>query len=183
MKKSIQDSEEICNSLKTRDLYETVTGYALEYIMAIILSIFSAGYRGKTVDMEQHSERHRTSISRFLRNEEWDDSGLEGAMKALVIKTIYEESERSGKPIYCIIDDTIASKTKPSSRAKHPIESALFHYSHLKKKQDYGHQAVGVLLSCNGITLPYGMIMYDKTVSKIDIAAQIARELPAAPNL
>ena len=69
------------------------------------------------------------------------------------------------------------------SRAKHPIESALFHYSHLKKKQDYGHQAVGVLLSCNGITLPYGMILYDKTVSKIDIAAQIARELPTAPNL
>ena len=100
----------------TRDLYETLTGYALEYIMAIILSIFSAGYRGKTVDMEQHSERHRTSISRFLRNEEWDDSGLEGAMKALVIKTIYEESARSGKPICCIIDDTIASKTKPSSR-------------------------------------------------------------------
>ena len=183
MKKSIHYSEEICNSLKTREIYETVTAYALEYIMVIIISIFSAGYRGKTVDMEQHSERHRTSISRFLRNEEWDDSGLEGAMKALVIKTIYEESERSGKPVYCIIDDTIASKTKPGSQAKHPIESANFHYSHLKKKQDYGHQAVGVLLSCNGITLPYGMILYDKTVSKIDIAVNIAEELPVAPNL
>ena len=183
MKKSIHDSEEIINSLKTKDLYETLTAYALEYIMVILVSIFSAGYRGKTVDMEQHSERHRTSISRFLRNEEWDDNGLEGAMKALVIKTIYEESERSGKPVYCIIDDTIASKTKPGSKAKHPIESADFHYSHLKKKQDYGHQIVGVLLSCNGITLPYGMILYNKTDSKIDIAAHIAEELPTAPNL
>ena len=99
MKKSIQDSEEISNSLKTRDLYETLTGYAAEYVMVILLSIFSAGYRGKTVDMEQHSKRHRTSISRFLRNKDWEDSGMEGAMKALVIKTIYEESERSGKPV------------------------------------------------------------------------------------
>ena len=183
MKKSIHESEEIRNSLEKKDFIETLTGYALEYIMAIILSIFSVGYRGKTVDVEQHSGRHRTSISRFLRNEEWDDRGLEGAMKELVIKTIYEESERSGKPVYCIIDDTIASKTKPSSKANHPIESALFHYSHLKKKQDYGHQAVGVLLSCNGITLPYGMIMYDKTVSKIDIVIHIAEDLPTAPNL
>lgn len=183
MKKSIHKSEEICNCLRKKDLYETVTGYALEYIIVIIISIFSAGYRGKTVDMEQHSQRHRTSISRFLRNEAWDDSELETAMKKLVIKTIYEESKRSGNPVYCIIDDTIASKSIPTSKAKHPIESALFHYSHLKKKQDYGHQAIGVLLSCNGITLPYGMMMYDKTVSKIELAEHIAQELPTAPNL
>lgn len=104
-------------------------------------------------------------------------------MKALVIKMIYEESERSGKPVYCIIDDTIASKTKPSLKANHPMESAEYHYSHLKKKQDYGHQVVGVLLSCNGITLNYGIILYTKTISKIDIAIHIAEELPTAPNL
>ncbi len=38
------------------------------------------------------------------------------------------------------------------------------------------HQAVGVLLSCNGITLNYTMIMYDKSVSKIDTVKQIAEE-------
>ena len=36
-------------------------------------------------------------------------------------------------------------------RALHPIEDAYFHQSHLKGKQDYGHQAVAVMLSCNGI--------------------------------
>ena len=41
-----------------------------------------------------------------------------------------------------------ASKTKPSSQALHPIEDAYFHQSHLKGKQDYGHQAVAVMLSC-----------------------------------
>ena len=44
------------------------------------------------------------------------------------------------------MDDTISSKTKPSSRALHPIEDAYFHQSHLKGKQDYGHQAVAVSL-------------------------------------
>mgnify|MGYP000828389939 CR=1 FL=1 len=61
------------------------------------------------------------------------------------------------------MDDTIASKTKPLSRALHPIEDAYFHQSHLKKKQDYGHQAVAVMLSCNGIV------------------QNIAKELPVPP--
>jgi len=60
------------------------------------------------------------------------------------------------------VDDTIASKTKPSSQALHPIEDAYFHQSHLKGKQDYGHQAVAVMLSCNGIVLNYAFVMYNK---------------------
>lgn len=64
---------------------------------------------------------------------------------------IYKEALLSGKPIFCTVDDTILSKTKPSSQALHPIEDAYFHQSHLKKKQDYGHQAVAVMLSCNGL--------------------------------
>ena len=42
------------------------------------------------------------------------------------------------------MDDTIASKTKPLSRALHPIEDAYFHQSHLEKRQDYGQQAVDI---------------------------------------
>ena len=76
---------------------------------------------------------------------------------------------------------TIASKTKLSSKAENPIEDAYFHFSHLKKKQDYGHQAIGVMLSCNGITLNYAILMYDKSVSKIDIVCKIAAELPIPP--
>jgi len=64
----------------------------------------------------------------------------------------------------------------------HPIEAAYFHQSHLKKKQDYGHQAVGVMLSCNGIVLNYAMVMYDKSRSKIQIACDIAEELPLPPT-
>ena len=47
--------------------------------------------------------------------------------------------------------------------------------------QDYGHQVVSVMLSCNGITLNYAVILYDKSRSKIQIVQEIAEELPAAP--
>lgn len=61
-------------------------------------------YRGKTVDIATNSDRHPTSISRFLRYEEWDNSALEKAMRKLVISIIYEEFRRSGKPILYIVD-------------------------------------------------------------------------------
>ena len=98
------------------------------------------------------------------------------------VTRIYEESKRSGKPVLCIVDDTIASKAVPSSKAEHPIESAYFHYSHLKGKADYGHQAVCILLSCNGITLPSAIILCDKPISKIEIVGKAAQELPVPPH-
>ena len=45
-------------------------------------------------------------------------------------------------------------------RALHPIEDAYFHQSHLKGKQDYGHQAVAVMLSCNGIENAVVLLSY-----------------------
>lgn len=71
----------------------------------------------------------------------------------------------------------IASHTKPSSQAFHPIEAVYFHQSH----QDYGHQVVSVMLSCNGIILNYADILYDRSKSKIQIVQEIAQELPIAP--
>ena len=53
--------------------------------------------------------------------------------------------------------------------------------SHLKGKQDYGHQAVAVMLSCNGIVLNYAIVMYDKSKSKVKIVQEIADELPVPP--
>lgn len=86
------------------------------------------------------------------------------------------------KTIVLIIAQRLhTSSIKPSSRALHPIEDAYFHYSHLKNKQDYGHQVVAVMLSCNGIVLNYAVIMYDKSKSKIQIVHDIADELPKVP--
>ena len=92
-----------------------------------------------------------------------------GSVGRVLLEPSYLSAARTGNPVFCIVDDTIASKTKPLSRALHPIEDAYFHQSHLKKKQDYGHQAVAVMLSCNGIVLNYAFVMYNKSISKIDI--------------
>jgi len=149
--------------------------------MSILVSIFISGYHGKTTDFAKNSSCHRTTIAHFLNSGKWDESLLEETLKSSVIEFIYSEAQRTGKPVFCIVDDTIASKTKPSSRALHPIEDAYFHQSHLKGKQDYGHQAVAVMLSCNGIVLNYAFVMYNKSVSKIDIVQNIAKELPVPP--
>ena len=147
--------------------------------MSILISIFISGYHGKTTDFAKNSSCHRTTIAHFLNSGKWNDSLLSDTLKQSVIEIIYSEAARTGNPVFCIVDDTIASKTKPLSRALHPIEDAYFHQSHLKKKPDYGHQAVAVMLSCNGIVLNYAFVMYNKSISKIDIVQNIAKELAA----
>ena len=153
----------------------------MNHLISILISVFTSGYHGKTTDFAKNSSCHRTTIARFLNSGKWGDSLLSDALKQSVIEIIYSEASRTGKPVFCIVDDTIASKTKPSSRALHPIEDAYFHQSHLKGKQDYGHQAVAVMLSCNGIVLNYAFVMYNKSISKIDIVQNIANELPVPP--
>ena len=151
----------------------------MKHIMAIVISIFSIGYYGKTIDFEKYGTCHRTTVAHFLNKGKWDATiRLEDILKSTVIQFIYKEARRSGKPMFCIVDDTISSKTKPSSRALPPIEDAYFHQSHLKGKQDYGHQAVAVMFSCNGIVLNYSIVMYNKTMSKVKIVQKIADELP-----
>ena len=99
--------------------------------MSILISIFILGYHGKTTDFAKNSSCHRTTIAHFLNSGKWDDSLLSDTLKCSVIEIIYSEAARTGKPVFCIVDDTIASKTKPSSRALHPIEDA-------KKQQKNG---------------------------------------------
>ena len=151
--------------------------------MTIILSVFLRGYRGKTTDFQEVSYCHRTTTAYFLNHGKWNDLALQNTLKSSVVQIIYREAQCSGQPIYCIVDDTIASHTKPSSQALHPIEAAYFHQSHLKGRPDYGHQVVSVMLSCNGITLNYAVVLYDKSKSKIQIVQEIAEELPVVPVL
>ncbi len=153
----------------------------MKHIMAILISVFSLGYHGKTIDFEKYSPCHRTTVAHFLNKGKWDDARLEDILKSAVIQFIYKEALRSEKPVFCIVDGTISSKTKPSSRALHPIEDAYSHQSHLKGRQGYGHQAVAAMLSCNGIVLNYAIVMYDKSMSKVKIVQKIADELPVPP--
>ena len=176
---TIHHSSFIYNQFKKLNLCKFYSNRVINHLMSILISIFISGYHGKTTDFAKNSFCHRTTIAHFLNSGKWDDSLLSDALKQPVIEIIYSEAARTGNPVFCIVDDTIASKTKPLSRALHPIEDAYFHQSHLKKKQDYGHQAVAVMLSCNGIVLNYAFVMYNKSISKIDIVQNIAKELAA----
>ena len=178
---SIYESESVCKALSKYNLCENFTRTVMKHILTILISVFLYGYKGKTVQFAVNSPCHRTTVARFLNKGKWDSAGLERRLKKAVIQIIYAEAVRSGQPVLCIVDDTVSSKTKPLSQAFHPIENAYFHYSHLKGKKDYGHQAVSVMLSCNGVTLNYAIVLYDKTKSKIQIVLKIAAELPVAP--
>lgn len=181
MENSIYHSDLLYNCFKKLNLCQIFSQTAMKHIMAILISVFSIGYHGKTIDFEKYSPCHRTTVAHFLNKGKQDDDTLENIVKTTVVQFIYKEAQQSGKPVFCIVDDTISSKTKPSSRALHPIEDAYFHQSHLKGKQDYGQQAVAVMLSCNNIVLNYAIVMYDKSKSKVKIVQEIAGELPVPP--
>ena len=134
MGNSIYDSGVIYKYLSTLKLEEHFRRLVLRHIVSILLSVFMAGYKGKAVQMSANSEKCRTTVAHFLNHGKWDDDLLERILRREVIRRIYEEAECTGEPIFCIVDDTISSKTKPSSQAKHPIQDAYFHQSHLKKK-------------------------------------------------
>lgn len=121
MGNSIYDSATIYKCFLPLKLEQRYRRVILRHIMSILICVFTIGYRGKTVQMERSSEKHRTTIAYFLNRGKWDENILEQCVKAEVIQRIYGEAARSGKPIYCIVDDTISSKTKPSSRVLHPI--------------------------------------------------------------
>ena len=160
---TIHHSSFIYNQFKKLNLCKFYSNRVINHLMSILISIFISGYHGKTTDFAKNSSCHRTTIAHFLNSGKWNDSLLSDTLKQSVIEIIYSEAARTGNPVFCIVDVTIAPKTKPLSRALHPIEDAYFHQSHLKKKQDYGHQAVAVMLSCNGIV------------------QNIAKELPVPP--
>ena len=135
---------------------------------------FFGGYRGKTVDFARYSDRHRTSLAHFLNKGKWDSAALETSLRQSVIEKVYQHSRETNQPVLCIIDDTIASKTRPSSQAVHPMEAASNHMSHLKGQMDYGHQAIGVMLARGELVLNYAILLHDKTQSKIDLVSSIA---------
>ena len=185
MSDSLHYSEAIFKTFRELKFGLVLSDVYLYHLMNAATAVFTHGYRGKMVDIARISDKSRTSIAHFFNDGKWDSEQFESILKETVIKTIYRESEKTGKPILCIVDDTIASHAKPQSQALHPIEAAYWHQSHLKKRQDYGHQVVGVLLSCNDIVLNYAMVLYDKgqseKQSKIEIVQRIAEELPVAP--
>ena len=92
MKHSIYHSHAIYNRLIDLKICQLFPHHIIKHIMAILISVFCMGYRGKTVDFERCSPHHRTTLAYFLNHGKWNDSSLESLVKKLVISRIYEES-------------------------------------------------------------------------------------------
>lgn len=164
------------------DLY--LTKPQLNHLKSLFNGMTSTGFNGKISQIaEEASNKHRTSITRFISTSNWDESLLQRSFKNFVVNTIWDKSKETGKSIYFIVDDTISKKTKPSSKAINPIEKCRFIYSHLENKKVYGHQIIVSLLSCDGLTLPYSIDIYDKDhMSKIKITENLIKSLPKPVN-
>lgn len=73
--------------------------------------MIATGFNGKISQIaEEASNKHRTSITRFISNSNWDESLLQRSFKNFVVNTIWDKSKETGKPIYFIVDDTVSKK-------------------------------------------------------------------------
>jgi len=154
---------------------------AVKHIIAFITAMSLKGFRAKMVDVAEVSNCHRTTLSRFLSEGQWDDQYLNSFIKTNTYRHVYDKAISIGEPMFISIDDTVNFKTKPSSKAVKPIQGAGFHYSHLKSKQMWGHEVVSIMLSSGDLALNYESHLYDKTKqTKIDYIRSVASELPDA---
>ena len=106
---TIHHSAFIYNHLMKLNLCKFYSNQVINHLMSILVSIFISGYHGKNTDFAKNSSCHRTTIAHFLNSGKWDDPLLSDTLKRFVIELIYSEAARTGKPVFCIVDDTIVS--------------------------------------------------------------------------
>lgn len=156
-----------------------------KHFVNLIQAFMMDGFKGKISNVPQlcHVRIHRTSIGHYLNKAPWNDDLVKQAYNRYVLTQIHQLSLSTGLPVYVIADDTVSEKTKPSSKAKRPIQKCKFVYSHLKNMQVYGHQFVGVMLECAGQRFPFYLEMYDKAKqSKINMVIAVIEKLPSMPS-
>jgi hypothetical protein len=169
----------IRNFLSLNGLDAAFSKSATKHIITFMLAMVLKGYSGKVNDVAEISVNHRTTVSRFLREGKWDEEYLKNFIRTKTFQHIQTFSEKENKPFFVSIDDTVNCKTKPSSKAKNPIQGAEYHHSHLKGKQVWGHQVVAVMLSSGREVQNYDIHRYDKkTESKIAYVVKLAKSLP-----
>jgi len=153
----------------------------LKHIEQFIKGSTQKGYKGTVTDiiLLSFADCHRTTFGKFLSQGVWNITLAWKGIRKFVVRTVYECSSCK-LPIFAIYDDTIAEKTKPSSKAESAIQETGFHHSHLKGKQVWGHQLLTTMLSCGKKILPYSIERYKKgEKSKIQMICEIVESLPS----
>lgn len=77
---SVKQSEEICKTLNALRLGIFLSDVYLEHVKTLTHFVFMLGYKGKIVNAEFFSEKHRTTVAHFLNNGRWDSLNFEKAL-------------------------------------------------------------------------------------------------------
>jgi hypothetical protein len=150
-------------------------------LIAFMIGFSAKGFRGRMVDAADAVGCHRTTVSRFLNDEDWHHEDLRKIIKAIVYDYMVRLAKETGLHLEIIFDDTTCVKSLPDADAENPIEGARHLYSHYDKKVVYCHQVVAVMLRVGDVCLNYDCMFYDKKAqSKIEYIVKIANELPMA---
>lgn len=175
----ISDSNSIFKFLKQLDLDLFLSKPQFNHVNQFLNLMIQENYQGK-ISAVKHC--HRTSFGRFLTDSPWDEEAISHQIQTYVLSCIYQRSYQTQQPIYVMVDDTTCVKTKPSSRATHPIQGCSWHFSHLHHQHVYRHQFVALMLQCEDLILPYQIIPYEKEKqSKIELVRRALMELPKPP--
>ena len=160
--------------------YGFFSSVPLRHITCIVLCAVIKGFSGKTTEMSEYSQNHRTTISHFLRNGKWDSERLQSKIEDRSFSYVVQKSEEGNTPIFLSIDDTVNPKKKPSSKARKPMEGTDFHHSNLLGKRVWGHQALAALIGTGDTALCYRLERSGKRDGgKIEAVKEIAASLPA----
>lgn len=90
----------ICNHSKMLTFGLLLSDICLNHLLAIVISVFLRGYRGKAIDSAEVSKYHRTITAYFLNYSKSNDQVFQGTIKNSVIRIVYQEAKRSSQPIF-----------------------------------------------------------------------------------
>jgi len=148
-------------------------------LQEIILSSCTRGNSGKLTDYSEVFPVHRTTYGHFLSKGKWNEEEVAKTQERESFQTISELAKSRKAPVFISIDDTVISKTRPSSRAKRPTEGTGWHYSHLEGKLVYGYQVHAAIISTRGTSLCYCLKRYDKEQgTKVEMTKDVLDSLP-----
>ena len=178
MERIITLKEEIGKFFYEKHL-DFLTSVPQQRIQEVILSSCTRGNSGKLTDFADVFPVHRTTYGHFLSKGKWDEEKVAKIQESESFQTISKLAESQKTPVFISIDDTVISKTKPSSKAKRPTEGTGWHYSHLEGKVVYGYQVHAAIVSTGDTSLCYSLKRYDKeSATKIDMTRRIIESIP-----
>lgn len=147
-------------------------------LQEIILSSCMNGNSGKMADYAEIGAVRRTTYGHFLSKGKWDEEKVAKPQECQSFQTISKLAETPKTPVF-VIDDTVITKTKPSSQAKRPTEGTGWHYSHLEGKVVYGYQVHAAIASTGDTSLCYSLNRCEEeNATKIDMTKDIIESIP-----